>query len=75
MARTTISHDGFARQSTVRESVSQRFNPTGKGACKECGQQRRTLYRYGTERDDRLTRDRLTGPLFCSIGCARAYNS
>lgn len=68
----TIKHDGMARQSLVRETVR-----STKG-CTECGSWEHydhALFRYGTQRDDRMNGsvDWHTG-LFCSKSCHDGYH-
>lgn len=70
---TTISHDPFARQSLVRETVL--LASANGNSCDECGCERRSfLYKYGYERDDRPYRPNWMNGLFCSANCMRAYH-
>lgn len=63
-----ISHDGFARESVVRENVSVGFQ-----SCKWCGM--RARYRYGTQTDQLSGLIDWWPGVFCTIGCARSYHS
>lgn len=70
-----ISHDGFARQSIMRETVR-----TAEG-CASCGMRRQNkkgrslyrLFRYCVQPDDSGRTNPIQG-LFCSIGCMRTYH-
>lgn len=64
---TTLSHDGFARASTVRRIVRGKARP-----CVWCGQYRSRLFMYGTQHDD-SGRVYWSENEFCGIGCYRAY--
>jgi hypothetical protein len=65
----TLSHNGFARTSTVRKSA-----PSGFGrSCEWCGSSDRTLYCYGTEADDSGRVNWHRGA-FCSKSCHNAYH-
>lgn len=72
---TQISHDAFARTSTMRDRVYVHSE-----TCAFCGginwtkNKERFLYTYTTVSDDRPSRIR-GGKLFCSVACWRAYNS
>lgn len=78
----TISHDPFARQSLMRETVM-----LPPGTCAWCGQVKRTrfnylanngkpyLYRYGTESDGRPGQTNWHDGLFCSKSCHDDYHS
>ena len=69
--RVQLSHDGFARQSLMREK-------TAAGECAWCGCRRDRLFRYYFESDgDMYGRSRLfiDHKAFCSVGCWRAYAS
>lgn len=77
---TQISHDPFARQSLMRETVDRRPYCGGRG-CRWCGNWRHRagkpmvglLFRYGTERDDRGGINWHTGE-FCSKSCHDSYH-
>ena len=68
--RVTISHDPFARESVVRETVTKHET---QRECAWCGQPAR--FRYGTERDDSTRRASVNPKTFCSRSCARSYHS
>ena len=70
----SLSHDPFARTELLRARVY-----VDKETCTECGQVHvrksqgtKYLYVYGNSRDDSPLR-KVSGRLFCSIGCFRAY--
>ena len=62
----TLSHDGFARQSTVKSEPVD-------GSCDWCGNGT-TAYQYGTAPDD-SNRINWHRGLFCSKGCHDSYHS
>lgn len=64
---TQISRDPFGRFDIIRESV-------GPGKCDWCGQQKKTLYQYGVNYDDR-NRDEWSRGRFCCKRCWQAYHS
>lgn len=64
MKTTTLSHDAFARHSTVRQHAS--------GECAWCGMPAK--FRYGTELDGFGARPRMQTKVFCGKSCERAYN-
>ena len=69
---TQISHDAFARESILRETVSVRSGRT----CEWCGgiRKNQTLFQYFIEPDSYgSSRNEIKG-LFCSIGCMRTYH-
>lgn len=66
--RVTISHDPFARESTVREKINRHEHKE----CAWCGRPAR--FRYGTERDDSPRRATVNPRPFCSRSCARDYS-
>ncbi len=67
---TQISHDGFARQSLLRDSVE-----TSK-SCDWCGEKRKSgnLFAYRVERDSLGARSNQIKGLFCSVNCMRIYH-
>lgn len=68
-----VSRDPFAREEIHKERIY------GLGACRWCGQQRKTpkgkpfLYQYRVESDGGRKSD-ITG-LFCAVDCLRSYHS
>jgi len=74
MTTTQISHDGFARTFTYRETVpSWGSRVSGHNRCAECG--RIARFRYTTQCESRTCAPRFAGPAFCSISCWRSYSS
>ena len=71
MTYSTISRDPFARQDTVRQSV------TTTQSCSWCGQTRNggKLFEYGTQPDSISGRINWHRGLFCSKGCHNSYHS
>ena len=70
-----IAHDGFARQSLVRETIRQ---PHADGrTCDWCGQNPHgRLFRYGNQPESISGRIDWDGNhLFCSVGCYRSYHA
>ena len=64
-----ISHDGFARESLVRDVV-----PTLLQTCDWCGQNPYgRLFRYGVQPDSISGRINWCKGLFCCIECFRSY--
>jgi hypothetical protein len=79
MMMTTLSHDGIARQSTVRQSINTKIcgMMSAEHTCEWCGGVRpgkQVLYQYGTQSDASGNIDWHKG-LFCSKGCHDAYHS
>lgn len=66
-----IARDPFARTSLMRQAVQNKDLSIG---CGWCGGRKKTLYRYGTEADDRGWLGFASGD-FCNIGCYRSYHS
>lgn len=67
MATTYVKRDPFARGEYRRES-----HPSGE--CDWCGSERKTLFSYTWESDDRPAYH-LMDRKFCSLGCFEDYNS
>jgi len=67
-----ISHDGFARETLVRETVT----PFRGVTCAQCGglSKKGKLYRYAYLPDDGSKQRRIDG-YFCSVSCMRAYHA
>jgi hypothetical protein len=65
----TLSHDAFARQSTVRR-VAMDYRPNG---CDWCGTKKPRLFCYDTEPDDSSRTNWHTGA-FCNRSCHDAYH-
>jgi len=66
--RVTISRDPFARESTVRETITK----SEHRECAWCGQPAK--FRYGVERDSAFGHAHINPKPFCSRSCARDYS-
>lgn len=64
MKTITLSHDAFARQSTVRQKAT--------GTCAWCGQPAK--FRYGVESDAIGAKANMQRHVFCSRSCERSFN-
>ena len=67
---TQISHDAFARESLLRDSVE-----TSK-SCDWCGCKKKSgkLFAYSIESDGFGARPNAIKGLFCSVTCMRSYH-
>lgn len=77
---TTIRHDAFGRDSTLRRRVYlEQWQFTAPG-CAWCGMLNRTakgrayLYEYGAQPDGYGSRAGWGGRLFCSVACMRSHS-
>jgi hypothetical protein len=70
-----LSHDGFARQETVRMNEREWYDRGGSSQCDWCGAPRdyQHLYRYGTRPDDSNRTNWHKGH-FCSKSCHDSYH-